>query len=171
MSGIATTLNKEGDKNGARANARYIDTKGRAIQLWGDNSKDPKKGKDHGYQVAEPTKEGEVKLTDQPGEAPTSYASYNDTKNALQAAGYKEHYLDMHPEHWGGDDFSQPKSPALHVTLFPQVIVFGKGAMTNRAGPLQGATFHTDKHTQAGTWKDLDRHLKDVTKKAVGMKP
>jgi hypothetical protein len=138
--------------------------------LWGDNNKDPKKGKDHGYQVTEPTKEGFERYVNQSGEAPTSYASYNDTRNALQAAGYKEHYLDTHSDHWGGRDFSQLKSPTLHVTLFPQVIVFGKGAITNFAGPLQGATFHADKHTQAGTWKDLGRHLKDVTKQAVGVK-
>jgi|SRR5215217_3479521 len=33
------------------------------------------------------------------------------------------------------------------------------------------ATFHGEKHTQAGTWSDLGRHLKDAAKQTVGLKP
>jgi RHS repeat-associated protein len=155
---------KKGDKNGAPSNHRYIDSKGRAIQLWGDNSKNPKKERDHGYQVVEPGGKRE-KYIGQEGEAPTSFVSYNDTKNALLGAGYKEHHLDLHPDHWGGNDFSQPQSPTLHVTLFPQTSVGGRMPLIIAGHlPLQGVTFHNEKLTQAGSWGDLGKHLRDFVK-------
>lgn len=158
---------KKGDKNGAPSNAQYIDTQGRAIQLWGDNSKDPKKEQDHGYQVVEPGTKREEYVSQQ-GEAPTSFVSYADTERALLNAGYKEHHLDPHPDHWGGNDFSKPTSPTLHITLFPnsKTIVGGKTipASMNQFRPLEGVTWHNEKHTQAGTWGDLGRHLKDFFK-------
>ena len=166
---------KKGDKNGAPSNARYIDSQGRAIQLWGDNNKDLKKGVDHGYQVVEPTKEGSESYVNQSGEPPTSYVSYNDTKNAVLAAGYNQHYLDIHPDHWGGEDFSKPTSPTLHITLFAQDSI---GVSSRRLPaivtghlPLKDVTFHGEKHTQAGTWSDLGSHLKDAAKQTVGLKP
>jgi RHS repeat-associated protein len=166
---------KKGDKNGAPSNARYIDSQGRAIQLWGDNNKDLKKGVDHGYQVVEPTKEGFERYVNQSGDAPTSYVSYDDTKNAVLAAGYNQHYLDIHPDHWGGEDFSKPTSPTLHITLFPQDRIGDSSrslpAMVTGHLPLKDATFHGEKHTQAGTWSDLGRHLKDAAKQTVGLKP
>jgi RHS repeat-associated protein len=166
---------KKGDKNGTPSNARYIDSQGRAIQLWGDNNKDLKKGVDHGYQVVEPTKEGFERYVNQSGDAPTSYVSYDDTKTAVLAAGYNQHYLDIHPDHWGGEDFSKPTSPTLHITLFPQNRIGDSSrslpAMVTGHLPLKDATFHGEKHTQAGTWSDLGRHLKDAAKQTVGLKP
>jgi len=166
---------KKGDKNGAPSNARYIDSQGRAIQLWGDNNKDLKKGVDHGYQVVEATKEGSEGYVNQSGEPPTNYVSYNETKNAVLAAGYNQHYLDIHPDHWGGEDFSKPTSPTLHITLFAQDSI---GVSSRRLPaivtghlPLKDVTFHGEKHTQAGTWSDLGSHLKDAAKQTVGLKP
>jgi hypothetical protein len=166
---------KKGDKNGAPPNARYIDTQGRAIQLWGDNKKDLSKGKDHGYQVVEPTAEGGEEYVNQQGEAPTSFVTYRDTRQAVLNAGYKQHYLDIHPDHWGGEDFSKPSNPTLHITLFHQQRIGGHSrslpAIVTSHLPLKDATFHTDKHTQAGSWGDAGRHLKEASRKAVGLKP
>jgi RHS repeat-associated protein len=152
---------KKGDKNGAPPNGRYIDTQGRAIQLWGDNKQDLKKGRDHTYSVVEPTKEGFEKYTSQPGEAPKSFVNYDDTEKGLLSAGYKQHFLDMYPDHWGGNDYSKPQNPTLHVTLFPSYAPTAMGVTPNYGEPLQGATFHTDKHTQAGSWGDLGTHLEE----------
>ena len=157
---------KKGDKDGAAANTHYIDTQGRAIQLWGDNKKDLKKGADHGYQLVEVTKQGTTNLIDQRGEAPTSFATYGDKIQALQNAGYREHNLDFYPEHWFGHDFSKTTSPTLHVTVFTESNWINPPLDERR---VSETTFHVDKHTQAGTWKDLGSHLKDVTKDAIGI--
>lgn len=35
---------------------------------------------------------------------------------------------------------------------------------------LRASTFHTDRHTQTGTWGDLGEHLKETVRKSVGLK-
>jgi RHS repeat-associated protein len=50
---------KKGDRNGAPPRTRYIDTQGRAIQLWGYNEKDPTNEQTHGYQVVTAEAKGE----------------------------------------------------------------------------------------------------------------
>jgi hypothetical protein len=113
----STYTYKNGDKNGAPANARYVDTQGRAIQLWGDNGKDASKEQTHGYQVVTPEAKGEVaveRLTNENGEPPNSYVNFVDMDRALKQAGYKE--LNIDPFH-SGNQFFKNKSPTLHIIV------------------------------------------------------
>jgi RHS repeat-associated protein len=159
---------KKGDKNGAPSNARYIDTQGRAIQLWGDNQKDPRKEQDHGYQVVEPGPEGDDEEEDYrpgAGEPPSSYASTGDTVRALQNAGYKDIWDPFH----GGRQFAQPNSPTLHVIIESEVR-YVEGApisATERAtitrAFVTNTEFHRDDYSQAN--KDLGKHMCEAVRK------
>jgi RHS repeat-associated protein len=105
---------KKGDKNGVASDFRYIDTQGRAIQLWGDSTKSAGE-KDHGYQVIEPSLQGE-KLVGQADAAPSSFVSYGDTRAALIANGFQK-FWDPHPAHWGGTDFADQNAPLTHADI------------------------------------------------------
>ena len=133
---------KKGDKNGVASDFRYIDTQGRAIQLWGDSTKSAGE-KDHGYQVIEPSLQGE-KLVGQADAAPSSFVSYGDTRAALIANGFQK-FWDPHPAHWGGTDFAKRGGPTLHVTIFvdPKDTT---GGFADQNAPLTHADIHNDAH-------------------------
>jgi RHS repeat-associated protein len=137
---------KKGDKNGAPANTYYLDTRGRVIKLWGNNSADPKKVQTHGWQVVEPAF-GSARLNPGSGAAPTSYVNYGDARAALVKAGY-EKFWDPHWDHWGGTDFAQRKQgPSLHISLFPSVYILGVAKLD---APLAHMDVHQDNHSPVG---------------------
>ena len=162
---------KKGDKNGAPPDARYIDTQGRAIQLWGSNSKDPRKEQTHGYQVvtAESTSEdvGVERLTDGRGAPPTSYANVADTEKVLLQAGYKN--LNIDPFH-SGTQFFKETGPTLHISVSgKQAIVQDNrsGLTTYRARyAVDRVEFHADRFSQV---KELGAHMKEATKQFFGV--
>ena len=166
----------KGDKNGAKSDYRYIDTQGRAIQLWGDSSKDSSKEADHGYSVVQAGESGDEQQSPQAGEAPKSFAGYSDTVKALLDAGYKQGHVDFHPAHWGYEDYFKPGSPTLHISVRGlQELVDTPdrdlGVRTTTYYRLDDATFHVDLHTQTGSWSELGKHVEEVVKKTVGIKP
>lgn len=165
---------QKGDKNGVPDGFRYIDTQGRAIQLWGQNSKDPTKEQDHGYHLITASRRGD-ELTPGKGESPTSFVSFDHTEKALLDAGYKRGRLDPHPAHWGGQDYFEPHNPTLHVTLWGQQQLVPHenpgGTTYTTIFVLRASTMHTDRHTQTGTWGDIGEHLKETFRKTVGLKP
>ncbi|QQS48006.1 MAG: RHS repeat-associated core domain-containing protein [Acidobacteriota bacterium] len=137
---------KKGDKNGAPANTYYLDTRGRVIKLWGNNSADPKKVQTHGWQVVEPAY-GSARLNPGSGATPISYVNYGDTRAALVKAGY-EKFWDPHWDHWGGTDFAQRKQgPSLHISLFPSAYILGIAKLD---APLAHMDVHQDNHSPVG---------------------
>jgi len=161
---------KEGDKNGAPPNARYIDTQGRAIQLWGSNSKDPNKEQSHGYQIVTAEAKGQDKverLTEGRGEAPTSYANVVDTERALLQAGYKQRNID--PFH-SGDQFFKEKGPTLHIIVAGQqaIVEYTHSGFTTYGTryAVQRVQFHPDRFSQV---KELAAHMKEAVKEFLGI--
>jgi len=154
---------KEGDKNGAPANARYIDSQGRAIQLWGDNAKDASKEQTHGYQVVTPEAKGEVaveKLTNENGEPPVTYVNVGDLHNALTKAGYENWNID--PFH-NGDQYFKRKSPTLHIIIGSKqrIVEDNRGGVTSYRTTMDvnRMEFHADRFSQT---KDLTKHMKEA---------
>ncbi len=130
----------------------YIDSQGRAIQLWGDTSKAPGTA-DHGYQVIDAGPDGN-RLTRHDGEPPPRFARLSDTERALEEAGY-EPFFDPHWSHAGGDDYARRDSPTLHVTVYSDRWPFPFGGGDAR---VRRFTIHTDHHSPIG---DRWEHLKE----------
>ena len=150
----------------------YVDTQGRAINLWGDPNKDPDKGEvDHGYQVVTINNKdtgGDAIYSNGKGEAPSAYVFFSDAKKAVLSAGYTKVW-DPEPSHKGGQNFMTKRSPTLHITLYPkhQIIEHqNPGGVTYTQRYInERSTFHVDKWTLAGSWKHWIRHLKEYLNK------
>jgi hypothetical protein len=119
----------------------------------------------------EADKSREERRTAQAGEAPSSFAGYNETVQALLNAGYKRGRMDFHPAHWGYEDYFTSESPTLHVSVRGRQELVEKPEMVTTFYRLDNATFHVDLHTQMGSWSELGKHVVEVAKKAVGVKP
>ena len=151
---------KDGDKNGAPAYFRYLDTQGRVIQLWGDSRKDPSKDLDHNYSVV--TEDGKFKA--QNGEPTTSYATIADTEKLLESLGFKQAHLDFHPAHLGSDQYMKPQGPTFHISLFGEIRLIKhiwEGGQETYTGQwmLRKADIHIDRYSQTGSGKELERHF------------
>ena len=172
-------IHKEGDgigvgkdSGGGTRDYQYVDKWGRAIHLWGDPKKDPSQEADHGYAIvtADEEKPGQALYTQGHGDPPPSYVDYADTKKAMSRAGYVKVW-DPEPSHRGGSNWVTQKSPTLHITLYPkhQIIPHqdctGCPVTYTQRYVNQRSTFHVDRWTQGGTWKEMWNHLKEYFEK------
>jgi RHS repeat-associated protein len=129
---------------------RYIDTMGRAIQLYGDD-------KTNFHSWGGISMDGSVQ-SDQTTPAPGSYTGYLATEDVLQKSGYQE-FCDIHPDHLKasqtGTNFAKPQSPTLHITIFRSAGSGINGHATANS-PLTDTQIHMDPHSPIN---DRIRHI------------
>ena len=127
-------------------NYAYVDVYGNIVTLYGDDNKPKSEGFNHawGYWTAEMSNWNTCRNT----APPPAFVRFLDNVRILERVGYA-YFYDAHPDHAGGVDFAQKKSPALHVTLFPNSDDV-HGSTLGWISPdatLTNVTVHVDPHS------------------------
>lgn len=121
-------------------NYSFVDTRGRVIQLYGDDSTNS-----HSWGVVQA---GQAALSDQTSSPPPSYVTLGNSMSALQGAGYEYIPGEPHPDHWQGRDFAKPQGPTLHITLFQAGLC--SGCFPHPQMRNTHITYHTDVYSPGG---------------------